>query len=509
MIELRGVSFAYKNAAGEGAVSGLSLRIRRGECVLLCGESGCGKTSLTRLINGLIPHFYEGELCGVTEVDGKEVSETQLYDMAGLTGSVFQNPRSQFFNVDTTGEIAFGPENLGLPVEEILERVETVSREMNVEHLLGRSIFKLSGGQKQKIACASVAALRPDVYVLDEPSSNLDMAAVVDLRRHIALWKSQGKTIVIAEHRLHYLQGLCDRVLYMRGGKIERDLSWAEFEELSAAKRAAMGLRILSLQELRLADGTGAAKATDPHEVIELADFTFAYKHGDKALDIPLLTLPKSGVIAVVGSNGAGKSTFARCLCGLNKRFRGRLTEGGRTLGARALKKHCFMVMQDVNHQLFTESVMDEILLSMREEDEAAAEAILDSLNLLPLKDVHPMSLSGGEKQRVAIATAVASGREIIVFDEPTSGLDAAHMRRVAGNIRQLREAGKTVLVITHDPELVLACCTHAMLMDGGTSRGVFTLSAGGLDAILSFFIREGSEASVEAQSKSEQERTV
>jgi energy-coupling factor transport system ATP-binding protein len=472
MIELMNVSFAYQNAVRDGGLTNVSLRIRRGECVLLCGESGCGKTTITRLINGLIPHFYEGNLQGEILAAGKSVPHIPLYEMAGIVGTVFQNPRSQFFNVDTTGEIAFGPENLGLPEAEILSRVNTAADEMNVRHLLGRSIFKLSGGQKQKIACASVAALHPEIYVLDEPSSNLDMAAVADLRRHIALWKSRGKTIVIAEHRLYYMRGLCDRVLYLRGGKIEGDYTWNEFESISADERAAMGLRILSLDEVSVNTECVNAKNSGTGGTLELSNFIYTYKRGQKALDIPALTLPKGGVTAVTGLNGAGKSTFARCLCGLNKHFHGKLIMNGRKLGGRARRKKCFMVMQDVNHQLFTESVLDEVLLGMQNEDTGVACAILDSLRLLDLKDAHPMSLSGGEKQRTAIATAIASEREIIVFDEPTSGLDFTHMRRVAENIRRLGGMGKTVFVITHDLELILSCCSSLLKLTEGTAIG-------------------------------------
>ncbi|MEM5780799.1 MAG: ABC transporter ATP-binding protein, partial [Lawsonibacter sp.] len=210
MIELNHVSFQYLNA-DSGSLRDVSLRVERGECVLLCGQSGCGKTTLTRLVNGLIPHYYDGELSGEASVGGMDVKNAELYETARLVGSVFQNPRSQFFCVDTTGEIAFGCENLGLPPEEIDRRVDCAARELCATDLLGRSIFHLSGGEKQKIACASVSAMEPEVFVLDEPTSNLDIDAIENLKETLRLWKAQGKTILIAEHRLYWLRDLCDR----------------------------------------------------------------------------------------------------------------------------------------------------------------------------------------------------------------------------------------------------------------------------------------------------------
>ena len=177
MIELNNVNFTYKGT-DEAGLHDLSLTIPDGETLLLCGESGCGKTTLTRLINGLIPHYYKGDLSGTVSVNGRNISETQLYELAGTVGTVFQNPRSQFFSIDTDGEIVFGPENIGMSPADILKRKEQVSDDMELSPLLGRSLFELSGGEKQKIACASVSALMPDIMILDEPSSNLDWKAI-------------------------------------------------------------------------------------------------------------------------------------------------------------------------------------------------------------------------------------------------------------------------------------------------------------------------------------------
>ena len=466
MIELDNVSFTYNSSERESGVHNISITIPTGQVVLFCGESGCGKTTLTRIINKLIPEYYEGKMSGKVIIDDKDVTGQTIYDFNGKIGTVFQNPRSQFFNVDTTSEIAFGCENYGIEQQEILRRIGQAIGEMKIQNLMGRNLFALSGGEKQKVACASVSAMEPDIFILDEPSSNLDVATIWDLRQAIIGWKKKGKTILIAEHRLYYLMGVADRVVYLKEGRIAKDVSAVDFGNLSEAQLQKMGLRSLH------PTFTSEIPVTPMNdETISLTDFRFSYGRNE-TINIPQLSIPRGAIVGVLGDNGAGKTTFAKCLCGLEKSATGVLQIGGDNLNAKQRIHKCYMVMQDVNHQLFTESVEDEILLSLPGENEYAdkqqAEKILENLNLLQFSNLHPMSLSGGQKQRVAIGSAIASDKEVLVFDEPTSGLDYHHMIEVATNLIALSKMGKTLFIITHDPELIAQCCNYFMFIEHG-----------------------------------------
>ena len=485
MIRIDHVTFSYgEENESAGGVQDINLNIEDGQFIVLCGESGCGKTTITRLINGLIPHYYEGKMNGEVWVNGAKVSEQPLYDTAKTVGSVFQNPRSQFFNVDTTSEITFGCENLGQPEQSIRERLEKTVRDFRLEKLMGRNIFHLSGGEKQKIACAGVSIMEPDVLVMDEPSSNLDASSILDLRATLAFWKSQGKTVIVSEHRLYYLRGLADRFIYITAGKVEKDYSAAEFERLSEQQRVNLGLRTFILEDLL------PPKALPPaREQMELHNFRFAYKNEPETLHIRECEIPANRIVGIIGNNGAGKSTFSRCFCGLEKRC-GEVIWNGRTYRPKDRLNTCYMVMQEVNHQLFTETVLDEVLISMEEENQEQAEEILAKLDLIGVGNRHPMSLSGGQKQRVAIASAIASKRSILFFDEPTSGLDYKHMKEVANVLRQVRDTGITVYVITHDLELILDCCTDIVHFENGSIIDQFQMDEAGLEKIRNFFLR-------------------
>ena len=225
----------------------------------------------------------------------------------------------------------------------------------------------------------------------------------------------------------------------------------------------------------------------DYQNAIEISGLT---KHYDGfTLDNVSFSVPVGSIMGFIGQNGAGKSTFARCLCGLEKHFKGTVQDQSKNYSRKERLKLCYMVMQDVNHQLFTESTEEEMLISMAEPAPDKADAVLDRLDLLQFKERHPMALSGGQKQRVSIATALVSERKILVLDEPTSGLDLQHMKEVADELVTIQKMGKTSLVITHDYELIVSCCTHVLHLEHGVVQEQYALDAAGLQLLKNFFI--------------------
>ena len=485
MIRFDDVSFHYGGERGTGeGVDHINLTVHDGECVVLCGRSGCGKTTVTRLANGLAPHFFEGELEGSVHVGDYNVSEQDLAGTAALVGSVFQNPKSQFFNVDTTGELAFGCENLGLPREKIRERVRRASDDLKLEALLDRNIFELSGGEKQQIACGSVYATDPEVYVLDEPSSNLDRGAMRRLHDALARMKSAGKSILISEHRLHFLMDLADRFVYMDDGIITHEFTSAELAGLGDAELSRLGLRTCSLDSLGRA-ATNDVPGDTAQPALEALDLA-CMRGGTQILDIDRLALPRGSIVALIGDNGSGKSTLSEVLCGVMP-ANGAVGLMGTFLSEKARSARSFLVMQDVNRQLFSDTVMEEVMLNSGVTRERA-DAVLGRLDLLGCADRHPASLSGGQKQRVAIASAICAGKDILFYDEPTSGLDRGGMERFGGLLREVRDDVALQVIVTHDPELIMRACTHVLRVDNGRITGFYPLDAEGERRVRYYF---------------------
>lgn len=468
MIRLNDLNFSYgetPSSFDEASLKQISLAIKPGECVVLTGKSGSGKSTLLKLINGIIPHLVEGDVQGDISVQQSKPSKCEIQELAASIGSVFQNPKSQFFHLNTTDEVCFACTNLCLEKADIQKRVDYTVKTLAIENLMDRDIFRLSGGEKQRIACAGVFAHQPKVYLLDEPSSNLDKAGISALKGIITKLKAQGATLLIAEHRLYYLMDIADRIVHLKAGCHHRDYTSKELFSQDDVQRRQDGLRTLNAPVIDARFHKDSKGDNDQMTALQLSDLSVYYGK-NKALSIAQMRIKQNAITAIIGGNGTGKSTFAKALCGLLKST-GQLalicpkSAQLKQASRRECNQRVFMVLQDVNHQLFTESVLDELLLGHAHSDDNIKKArdILATLDLLDYQDKHPLALSGGQKQRVAIASAIFSECEFLIFDEPTSGLDYEHMLRFSGLVQSIKPLTKAIIIITHDIELINLCC--------------------------------------------------
>lgn len=454
MIEIRELSFKYKGGANY-SLKDINLKINKGECILLCGKSGCGKSTLLKLINGIIPEFYDGDICGSVRVNGINTFTTEIHELSKFVGSVFQNPKTQFYTTNTTDEIAFGLENYGIDTEAINKRIIEVEKDLRLERLMNKNIFNLSGGEKQKIAIASTYALNPEIFVLDEPSSSLDIKSMKELSQTIENLKAMGKTIIIAEHRLWYLKDIVDRAIYMEDGKIIREYNMEEIEKLSEDERLKTGLRHCSCKDINLVNNE---ESFNEESSLEMRNLIFK-RNARTILSIDNIKFSYGNIIGIVGENGIGKSTFAKIVCGLYKTNRGEILKADKRFNRRNRIKESLLVMQEVNYQLFTDTVFDEILLTSKIRDKNIINTYLKDMELENIIDRNPHTLSGGQKQRVIILSALLSGKKILFFDEPTSGLDYRNMKIVAKNIKKVKKKDRLILIISHDIEFLESVC--------------------------------------------------
>ena len=454
MIEINNLSFKYKSQSNH-SLKDINIKIKKGECILLCGRSGCGKSTLLKLINGIIPEFYDGEISGSVMVNGMNTFTTPIYELSKNVGSVFQNPKTQFYTTNTTDEIAFGLENFGIKREVINKRLIEVEKELKLEHLMNRNIFELSGGEKQKIAIASIYALNPEIYVLDEPSSSLDIKTMNELSHIITKLKSIGKTIVIAEHRLWYLKDIVDRAIYIEDGKIIKEYSIDEIDNLREAERMRTGLRHTNYKSIK---AYVPSETVCNENLLKVENLIFR-KSAKTILHIDNLKFHYGNIIGIVGENGIGKSTFAKIVCGLYRESKGKFFKKNKRFSSRSRLKESLLIMQEVNCQLFTDSVYDELLLTSKTKDKNVIDDWIDDMDLKNISERNPHTLSGGQKQRVIILSALLSDKEILFFDEPTSGLDYRNMMIVAKNIKKIKEENRLILIISHDTEFLESVC--------------------------------------------------
>ncbi len=505
--------FAYAagpdGQAAAPVLTDATFEVGAGEVVLLVGPSGCGKSTLLKMANGLIPHYVPGYQYGQVLLEGAPVGEMALHEVSRKVGSVFQNPRTQMFNVEVRSELAFACENLGVGPEAIEAAIARVAHEFGAEHLLGRTVFDLSGGERQKVACMCASVLDPRAVVLDEPSSNLDAGAIRELAGIVARWKQAGKAVLIAEHRLYYLSDLADKVVHIEDGRVRHIWSGDEFRAFDERATRELGLRPIRPQSVEPDACLGLNPAA--HRQAHIEDLACSYdrrKNAPTCLDIPELELPLGIPVALIGENGAGKSTFLRSLCGLAKNARGTCAlDGGRAMGPKERLRQSYLVMQDVTSQLFCASVAEEVSLSAAgagrrrgaRQVSASVVGVLEELDLAEYADSHPLALSGGQQQRVSVACARAAGRSIVLFDEPTSGLDLRHMREVADLMRTVakgetaQQEGRLVVVATHDYELICACCGFVVRLEHGRVAQAYSLAdERGRRRLYEFFWGEG-----------------
>ena len=450
--------------------------IPKGRCVVLCGGSGCGKSTLLRCINGLIPQFYEGELNGFCRLAGKDTDGLSIGEIGALAASVFQDPRSQFFTVNSANEVAFGLENHGLPQEKIRQRVDEAFRVFHLEHLKDRNVYELSSGERQLISILSAWAMDTDIFLLDEPTANLDFAATQQLKAILLALKKQGKTLLLSEHRLYYLADIADEYWVMANGEIRQKYTAAEAKALSPEQMHTCCLRTLDLDKIAVPEKPPLPADAPP--VFSVSNLQYTYGKKTNALLSGVdFSVREHEILGLVGANGCGKTTIGKVIAGLYRPSGGQIKLYGTAQKPKQLQKQVLFIMQEAEFQFFTNSVLHELQYghTVTPEFEKKAEALLKSMGMWECRSRHPFSLSGGQMQKLTLMMAYLSDKPLVILDEPTAGQDAESLERCTALIREMRKE-KTVLIITHDLELIAGACDRCIGLSGGHAETEFAL---------------------------------
>ncbi len=452
----------------------VSGNIPAGRCVVLCGGSGCGKSTLLRCINGLIPQFYEGELTGFCRLDGQDTADLSIGEIGELAASVFQDPRSQFFTVNSSNEVAFGLENHGLPQEKIRDRIDEAFRTFHLEHLKNRNVYELSSGERQLISILSAWATDTDIFLLDEPTANLDFAATQQLRNILLKLKKQGKTLLLSEHRLYYLADIADEYWIMANGEIKHKYTAEKAKSLSPLQLHTLSLRTLDLEQITVSERP--PQPENMPQALSVSDLRYEYGRKNRAIlsDVNFSVCTHE-IVGLVGANGCGKTTLGKLIAGLYHSTGGEISLFGKAQKPKQLQKQVLFIMQEAEFQFFTNSVLHELQYGHKitAEFEKKTETLLKSMDMWECRDRHPFSLSGGQMQRLTLMMAYLSDKPIVILDEPTAGQDAESLKRCAELIREMGKE-KTVLIITHDLELIADACDRCIGLCGGHSDTEF-----------------------------------
>ena len=465
MLTLHNLSVFYDE---NQVVHAINLNVSPGECVVLTGESGSGKSSIINAINGLGTRYDNARIEGTIALDGDELTQKPIYEIAMLVSSVFQNPKTHFFNVDTTQELLFFLENTGVSKKDMQERLQELLSLFPIAHLLNRSIFELSGGEKQILCLASAYISGCKLILLDEPTSNLDHTYIEILANMLRRLKEQGITLLIAEHRLYYLREILDRLIHIEKGEIKHCYTQSEFIRLSTDELHALGLRSNVDEALSLPELPPYTIENCPTLRIDNLKLSFEKQCN---LHVSNLAFHTNYIYGIVGKNGCGKSSFIKSLIGVMKQSKETVFYRDKQCNKRKRISLSSLVMQDVNSQLFSESVEHELTLTQKNISEVSLDSILEQLNIREFKNVHPMSLSGGQKQRVAIATSIVDGAALMYFDEPTSGMDYKNMLAISHCIQSLKNQKRIIFIVSHDVEFLNITCDYILNIERFSTR--------------------------------------